>query len=386
MAIDNEELEVVDGNEQVVDDKSTPTDAPVTSKDDLYDSAQNEGVENAIIDELAEKEAITIEDLRRLPGAEGLSDAQLQAQWDAVQKQAGSAGPNAGDQKVDLPFPVYDKDGNKVAKDKVTLEGLLSGDFQLGYNAMGKEQRKALTEVLRNASQGHWNEHRYQTVQSQFKEVNTRYQEAQKQIAEFTSERNQWNVALTALIAGDAEPMKGLVNAYRQALTTSGMVPKGYVPEAEATAQREAEARGNQWWVEVGVPEAFKIAQSYGADPKEVQGAIKYFLENEPVLTQDRINEIIQYDVPMALEQNGYTSSGKPATTANEPTGDVAELKKQVEALTKRLAEGNNTRVQSARNKNKNAPAAGSGSAPGAGDSIPNFKTADDMKKWLRQR
>lgn len=369
------------------DDKSVEKPEPGETRESLRNDALNEGAEDATIESLIDKTDITLDDLRKLPGTEGLTDQQLQTAWAAAQKEAGVTETALEDKKVELPFPVYDEKGNKIAADKVTLGDLLSGKALIGYNAMEKEQRKTLADVIRNASQGHWNDHRYNTVNEQYRQAHGRVTELQGQVAKFTEQQSQWNSALTALVMGDNAPMKALVEAYKGALGKTGMAPEGFIPQDTVTAEREATERGMQWYQEVGMPAAIDIAGRYSADPKEVIGAIKYFIENEPVLTQARIQEILQYDVPMAFEANGYVAKGKSTESTNtntESSSEVGELKKQIEALTQRLAGSTNNRTEEIRSKNRKAPAAGSGSTPGAGDAMPTFKNRDQMKDWLR--
>lgn len=392
-----EELEVEEGNEEgnaTESNTEVVNDDANLSREDLVANTFAEGIDDAVIENLSGKENITLDDLRQLPGAEGLSDAQLTTAWARAMKDAGLENGLEGDKKVELPFPVYDAQGNKIDSDKVTLGDLLSGKALVGYNAMGKEQRKALNEVIRNASQGHWNEHRYNTVNSQYRQEHQRASELQKQVTQFTEQQSQWNSALTAMVMGDAAPMKALVDAYRGALGKTNFTPEGFVPQDTVAAEREASERGMQWYQDVGMPAAIDIATNYGADPKEVIGAIKYFIEAEPVLTPQRIDEILKYDVPMAFEANGYSPKGSGTGITNKngngneanngASNEVETLKNQVAALTQRLAGNTNDRTNAVRDKSKRTPPAGSGATSGAGDSMPAFKSRDAMKEWLR--
>lgn len=405
MALDTEQedVEETEGGSFEQEQEDTTNDAPQTKtfdRESFVNDAYAEGAEESVIEDLAGKEDITLDDLRQIPGTEGLSDAQLTAAWTKAQAEAGIAsGTNAdgtpADTKVEIPFPVYDDKGNKIASDKVTLADLLSGKALVGYNAMGKEQRKALTEVLRNASQGHWNEHRYNTVNQQYRQAFEQLTALQKETAGHKEMQTQWNAALTALITGNQAPMAALVNAYKTELTKAGQAPPaGFVSQESANAERENAERGMQWWSETGIPAAYDIAANYGADKQEVQNAIKWYIENEPSLTPSRIEEIIKYDVPMLLESNGYSAKGEAQAgirTGGQPNGvatqendKVTALEKQVAALTQRLAGNANDRVAAVREKGKRTPPAGSGATSGAGDSMPTFKTRGAMKEWLQ--
>lgn len=385
MALDTElEQEDTEGNTQVED---TSKDSSSTSREDIVNDTYDEGIEEAIVDALADKTDITLDDLRQIPGTEGMSDEQLQAAWDKAQKDEGIGSNADAATKVELPFPVYDDRGNKIASDKVTLGDLLSGKALVGYNAMGKEQRKSLSDVLRNASQGHWNEHRYTTVQGQYKEATQKLTSAEKELTSAREMQKQWESALTAISMGNSAPMAAIVNAYKAALGKTNATPEGFVPQDQVAAERENAERGMQWWTDVGMPAAYDIASNYKADAKEVQGAIQYYINNEPNLTPDRIEEIIKYDVPMLLEQNGYKAGVGVVATSGSNGGNVdeiAELKKQIAALSGRVASDTNTRTNTIREKGKKTPPAGSGATGGAGDSMPSFKSRQEMKDYLQ--
>lgn len=393
MGLNNDE----DVNEGQDNNTTTVTDAPTTSapfdRESFVEDTFKEGIEESVLEELSGKENVTIDDLRKIPGTEGMSDEQLTAAWDKAQKEAGGEDGAAADTKIEVPFPVYDAAGNKIASDKVTLGDLLSGKALVGYQAMGKEQRKSLSDVLRNASQGHWNEHRYTTVQGQYREASAKVGTLEGQVKEFETQREQWNSALTALITGNNAPMRALVEAYKNALGRTGQaVPEGYVPQEQVQAERENAERGMQWWTEVGLPSAYELSNKYGADSKEVQGAIQWYINNEPNLTPQRIEEIIKYDVPYLLEQNGYKANGEPASGSNAtgtvtPAGsnnEVETLKQQIAALTQRITGSANDRTQAVRDKQRKTPPAGSGATSGAGESMPSFKSRAEMKEYLQ--
>lgn len=384
--VSDEELDE-DGKDidtQADDLQSTPS----VDREALVADTYAEGIENSVIEKLSEKDEVTIEDLRQLPGSAGLTDDQLTAAWAKAQKDAGIVTDAA---KTDLPFPVYDAQGNKISADKVNIADLLSGKALIGYQAMGKEQRKAFADVVRNASQGHWNEHRYTTVQQQYKAATQQLETLQKESASHKDMQGQWNAALTALVMGDNNPMRAMVEAYKGALGKSGITPEGFVPQDTVRAQQEDMERGNQWYTDTGLPAAMDIANRYSADAKEVMGAIKYFIENEPNLTPQRIDEIIKFDVPYAFEANGYMAKDSgtsqdigPRTNGVMPSNEVAELQKQVTALTARLAGASNARTESIRDKGRKIPPAGSGATSGAGDSMPAFNSRAAMKDWLQ--
>lgn len=400
MALDNDVVdEEVDSNETDTSNDEPQSSAPEAgsfNRESFVADTYAEGAEEAVIDTLAAKADITLDDLRTIPGAENMTDAQLTAAWNKAQGEAGNKvnadGTPAAETPVELPFPVYDAQGNKLEAGKVTLDDLLSGKAQIGYNAMGKEQRKALSDVIRNASQGHWNEHRYNTVQGQYRESTQRVQQLEKEAASFNEQQQQWNAALTALVMGNNAPMRAMVEAYKGAMGKTGITPEGYVSRETADQQLAAERQGMEVYQTVIVPAAQDIASRYGAKFDEVDNAIKYFVNNEPNLTKERFDEILKYDVPMAFEAQGYTASGSNPTGGPQGQGngtdnsnnEVAELKKQLAALSARFAGNANERTDAVRAKARKSPPAGSGVTGGAGDSMPSFKSRAEMKEYLQ--
>jgi len=372
-------------------------DAPITSlpdhaagekaqtRQEQIDQALSEGTDEAVIDELATKEGdVTLEDLKRLPGAEGLTDEQIKAEWNAA-VQAVASGEEVEEGEVKLPFPVYDKEGNKVAPDQVTIAGLLSGELQIGYNALGKEQRKTLTEALRNASMGHWNEQKYNLTVQERNQVAQELAELKRQAGQFSTERKTWDAALTALSMGNIAPMKALAEAYQRAMTKGpDVVPEGMMSAEQVRAEQEEAAQGQQYIMNTIIPAGLDVAQRYGADPKEVLNAIEFFLKREVdsgFLTQEKIDAVIQYEVPQLLEANGYAATEAAKGSTSQPANEVAELKKTVAALQARIAGNENQKTEKLRTRK--APPQGGGATPGAGDSMPSFKSRAQMKAWM---
>jgi len=355
------------------------------SRDGLRQAALEEGIEAAsgadesaveetvdeTVERLAEKEELTVADLRELAGkdAEGLTDEQLIAEYEKAEK--------AGEYK--LPFPVYDVQGNKIDDvSKLTVQDLLDGKVQIGYNAMGKEQRKALADVLRVAANGHLNESKMATTLAERNQSYERLQEIRKEHEQWAADRKVWQAALNAAAAGNVDPLQRIINAY---VTESGRVD---ATPASPETDRALEAAGQQFVLTTIVPTAYKLAADYGADATEVTNAILAAIQNEPVefLTREKIQQIMEYEIPSLLEQNGYARNGAVAQAdgggSNPLAAEVAALKARLQELT---ADKANSRTAALRRK---APAAGGGSVSSAGDSMPAMKSREDMKRWLR--
>src|SRR5258708_14385404 len=401
------DTDVLEQDSQIEGGETQQQDAPVTSlpdhaagekaqtRQELIDATLEEGasaaLQESIIDELGDATKhpeLTVDDLRKLPGADGMTDEQLKTEWaKAVATAQGSqvVDGQAADKTFKLPFPVYDAQGQKIdALEKISVRDLLEGKIQIGYNALGKEQRKTLAEALRNASMGHWNEQKYNTTVEERNRVASTLAERDKEIAQFSSERKVWDTALTALAMGNPEPIKALATAYQKALTSTVQPTPGMVPVEQVKAEQEQVERGTQYRDQVLYPAASDIAKRYDANPQEVYNAIKWYIEREPAqfLTHEKIQSIIAYDVPALFESNGYSANATGAQPAAQPN-EVEELKKTVAALQTSIADKKNASTQQVREKAKKAPPAGGGAVPGAGDSMPSFKNRAQMKAWM---
>lgn len=402
MAVDvieqDEELEQQDIQQQDEPQTTLPehTEKHV-DRQDVFDEALAEGVEEATIEELAAKPGdLTIDDLRKLPGADEYTDEQLQAEWEkavaSARGQVGATGDTQQQQQEEfkLPFPIYDAQGNKIeALDKISLKDLFDGKLQIGYQAMGKEQRKTLTDAIRNASMGHWNEQKYQTTVEERNRVAQEVGELRKQVDQHNTDRKTWDAALTALAMGNAAPMKALADAFQKALQAApANVQPGTMGPDEVRAERERVQAGLQIHQQYIVPEGIKIATRYGAKAEEVIGAIQWFIEREPAqfFTKEKLDAIINYEVPALFESHGYKAqsdtAGQTGRTEQQAPNEIDELKKTVAALQSQIAGTRNQQTQAARDKTRKAPSPGSGATPGAGDSMPTFKSRAQFKAW----
>jgi hypothetical protein len=209
--MDDEELEVTQ-EDQDVEPRIPDVESHIPSREEMLESAFEEGAEESVIEELVSKEGeLTVEDLRKLPGSEDYSDEELMAEWKKVSGATGEAAAEA----FKSPVPLYDEKGNKVEDvSKITVQDLLSGKVHFGYNANGKEQRKALEAVLRVAQLGHHNEQRYAGTIAERNQVLKQYQEASEKVTKYEADREVWTAALAALANGNAEPIKQIAQAY----------------------------------------------------------------------------------------------------------------------------------------------------------------------------
>lgn len=354
---------------------------------DLFESALNEGEGDAVIEELSAQDGdLTIEDLRRLPGADEYSDEELLAEWQKAQETATTDEGEEGEEGAEefkLPFPIFDDKGQQITDvDKLNLRDFLAGKYQIGYNANKAEQRKTLSDIIRVAQLGHFKESQFATAQQERNQIFQQLQEATQRTSQYDKDRKQWDYALTQFAQGNIEPMQRLATAYQQALSQ--------IPQEEVADPRQAEAetaRGYQFVYEQIIPRAAQLAQQFGGEAGQITQMILQRIGQEPsqFLTAEKINSIMEYEIPMALEQQGgHAAPGAMGTPATAGNADVEALKAQVAALQATVAQQANAKTAAARERSRKAPPAGGGSVPSAGDSMPALKSREDMKKWLR--
>lgn len=324
------------------------------------ESTADEVNADSIIDQLASVETdLTVEDLRKLPGADKHTDEELEQMWQEAlnpPKQARS-------------YKFYKDNAEVEDLDSLSASELLQ--LQVAYNAMGKEQRRSFDEVIRNAQLGHFNDARLNQIQQQRDEVYKQLQEIKPVYEQWGNDRKILEYALTQYNLGNPQPLEALINAFK---AEAGRIPELVNRSEDNSAQLEA--AGQKVFYETVVPAASELASRYGADAREIQQAILEYVEAEPdeFMTSQRLQEIINVDLPMLLEKNGYTPE-EPVKKEDE----LASLRKEVAEL--KAAQKNNT---VSKVKGKKPPSAGGGVTPSGGDSMPNIKNRSDMKDYLR--
>lgn len=348
-----------------------------TSKDrhaGLLDEVAGEA-ENIPVEETTEPSVEEIKALveKEQPGAtDGLTDEEVLAEW----KKANE--PEAF--KPD--FPLYDDKGQPVTDfAKVTLEDFLTGKYTIGYNAMDKEQRKNFSELRRMASNGHYNEAKYTTATSERDQIRQRYQSLDTEHKQWAGERQTWISVLTQAASGNIAPLQKVVDDFAK---EAGKLPEPMVEQPEVN--RELEEAGQQFILNTVLPTSYDLARKYGhGNPAEIRDVALHLMQQEgEFLTNEKINMILQYELPRLLEEKGYSANGTTAIPQADGNSDplkseLASLKQQVQELTAKKA---NDRMASLRGKK--APPAGGGGTQGSGETMPNFKSREDYKKWMR--
>lgn len=354
----------------------------------IVNDAMNDATLDASLQELAGKDGdLDISDLRDALGDEalGLDDTELLKMWNDA--KAGVEKPE-GDEAAapaELPFPLYDAKGNKVTDvSKVTLQDFFDGKYQVAYQAMGKEQRKAYKDLVRNASLGHYNESKMSTLTSERQRAMEMLSDLRKEHEAWGTDRKTWDRVLNAYVQGNPKPLEQLLTTY---VTELGKAPAQLPQGSVSQDAMELERQGTQVFTEYVVPQAWTIANEYGANPQEVINAAKQLINQEPAefFTKEKLDNILNHEIRVMLEDAGYTANGKGVAPINSQP-DPRD--KQIEELRNSIAEikasqANNS-TQRARAKVRTAPSAGGGSVSGAGESMPNMKNRADMKKFLR--
>lgn len=354
---------------------------------DIVNDAMESATLDASLAELAGKDGdLDVSDLRSALGDEALelSDEELLKMWNEAKSGVEKPDAEAGE-AAELPFPLYDDKGNKVTDfSKVTIQDLFSGKYQVAYQAMGKEQRKAFKELVRNASLGHYNESKMTTLQSERQRAMEMLGDIRKEHETWATDRKTWDRVLNAYVQGNSKPLEQLLTAY---VTEMGKSP---LPATDnpAQAQLEQTQQGYAYIDNTITPAAYDIAKQYEANPVEVRNAILNLIKQEPAefLTQEKVDNILNHEIRVILEDAGYSANGTtpPAPTAATPQAwekEVNDLRTQVQELKASQA---NSATNNARAKVRKAPASGGGSVSSAGDNMPAFKSRADMKKYLR--
>jgi hypothetical protein len=305
---------------------------------------------------------LTIEDLRRLPGAEKYSDEELEALWEEASKPP-----------VQRPYKIYDGDKEVSDLSKMTAEQLLNATF--GYSANKKEQRRNFEQLIRVAQLGHHDEARLNQLLAERNDFHKRWQDSTKELEGKSSLEKKWNWALEQLANGNADPIQQMANAFAEKLRQPPEETESEAPQSQA----QIDAQGAEVYYGRIVPALQAIAKDYGAKAEEIKAVFDNFLNNEPedVLTEQKIADFIDIQIPRMLEDAGYRVGGiqPPSDTPNE----LEQLRKENAELKAKQKNGIVKGI-----KEKSMPSGGGGRTPSAGDTVPEFKSAREAKDWLR--
>ena len=355
---------VTDKLDEMTDDEILEgTDVVDAGVDDAGTKPGEKPDAEALIEELSKLETVDVAALRRLPGAEALKDDELLAMWEEANKPPK---PRS--------YKLYKDDKELEDFSDLSVEDMLE-QIQFGYQALGKEQRKTFNELVRNASLGHYNEQRVAELKNGQLQIHEKYTKLNEEHEGWRKDRMLVEQALSAAAAGNVQPLQALVAAY-----TKAALEPGQEAVAESAAGTDDDnAAGMRVYYEYIVPEADKLAAKYKVERQEITEAIMYLIDQEPpeLLTADRVKQIIEIEIPNALENRAAANPSKP----DPRDAELAELKKQVAALT---AQKENAETTALRNR-KPAPPPGAGHTPGNTVTMPAFKNREEAKEWLRK-
>lgn len=358
------------------------------------DAAGAEGADNVLIDQLSQTDdEVTIEDLRQFSGADKFSDQELQELWTKAQandsaQSSGAAGasgqaPGAGtsdgasgstQESTASPrsWKFYGADGKAVENiDALTLKDFLGG--KIGYNALGKEEQRALDELIRVAQFGHLNQTKLGMAQQEAQQMREQLQRVSSELGANKQEREAINRAFQQFHMGNAKPLENLLAKYKEAL--------GAEPAAAPAGATEAqlEAAGQQFYNSSIQPVLHKIADDYGVRRQDVENAFMMRADKDPNITDDKIALWLNHEIPLEIESFGFLKGGKsPSSTGpsngGSSAGDdkLAALEKELAAMKTQLA---NQTTADVRSRSRNIPNAGStgrdsGNQPSGSDAV----------------
>lgn len=349
--------------------------------DQAIRSAADDHEGNKALEGLRGRTDITLTDLRTLPGTEGFTDAQLQEMWDEV--QGTKATPVADAKAIARAWKVYNGDAEVTDLTKMTAAEFVE-KMKHEYTANGKQHRKTYDELVRNASQGHFNAERNATLQRERQTAYESWKREEARANQLDTDKQTWNTALVAATRGDLKPLQTLVDAFQTALAAPAPAASTET-EMVSREQVERDRAGQRVYNEAIMPKAQEMATKYGIDAEQIAQGIMMLVANEPpeFFTAQRLQEIVNEEIPAHIEamlaEKGITA---PTPAADPRDAEIASLKAQLAGSTT----AHNSRVAQVHATRKGAPPAAA-ALPASGNALetPNFESANDARKWLRE-
>ena len=325
---------------------------------------------SALLEELSNFEGdIGLAELKRFAEAAGekYTDEELEKMWQEAQSP-----------KVSAPrqYKFYKGDEELSSLDGLSAEQLL--ELSLGYKAMGQDQRRSLDELVRIAQFGHFNEQRIQQLLNERNTSQGKYQETASKVSEYEKREQLTQYAITQHIQGNSQPLLQLIEAFKNVQ----QAPPSFVQSQAQPDEYQMQAAAQQVYYETVVPNAQRLASEYGANAQEIAAVIVAMADNEgEFLTPERLDQIMNQELPYMLEQKGYSTTPKPEEAPKVEPKDEEIMKLKAE-LAKLSAGKKNAIVQAV--KSRKAPPSGGGATPSAGDTMPEIKDRHSMKEYLR--
>jgi len=354
----------------------TPTGDWTGDRDDLGRFTKHVADEydtTKILETIAAKDSITIADLKLLPEAKGYSDEQLLALWNEV-NGVGNKAVAPVVPAAPRGWKTFNGDAEVTDFDKLTVAEFLK--LQHEYTANGKQHRKTLDEVFRNASQGHYNAVRMEQITKDRDTAHQQWKTLEPKVSQYEAERAVWEQSLAAVNRGDYKPLQALLDAYNEALGAPA-------PRAEP-AVVDNTAAGWEMYQNTVLPAADTLAREHGLTTKEVADGIMFLVNREPVefFTRERFDQILQVEIPHYISEMKRERT-PPATDARD--AKIAELEAQLATSRGTKATEHNTQLDELHRRRKSAPPVAA-TIPG-GNSVDSSGISDahSAREWLEK-
>lgn len=416
------------------------------SKGQIIDEAFEEGSDEAYAEMLAAGEAEpTPEELREFYGedAEGMSDEELAEEFNRLAKLGeeelegaepeiasevegeGEVGEGEGEgvrtttpDLEELNFDLVSEDGTELGREDITDLTLAEAldSIQVRYEAGGEERKDALSDLVRLAQRIPNVDRRITELLTQRNETATELEEAKQELEELREFQDLWQRVLAdpsgrlfeqlreeyqRELVGEGE---GGLAALRGGEAEAGSeAGEAEVDQDEGWKSEEAQRRGQQFFNQEVEPVLEDMAQRYagdGTDADELAGQLgDAFLQlvaaegrflGDPEYGPKRIREILQVDLPQALERQGFRPSGAPRggqgqaggneAGSTSPSEELAKMRKEIKMLKARIAQEKAEEAPGSGGSGAGTPGSGSGSASGLEDA----ESWGEVKERLR--
>lgn len=341
----------------VVDEEKEPgTEVEVAepeSREALEASAELEADTAIILDELGDTSLtpeLTLDDIKRLPQADGLTDDEILeiAYASGALARPSTSTPSGTNLPVKRAWSYIGPDGKEVADpSKLTVAEFLKGKF--GYRALQATQQKSFDELVRLAQLGHFNEKQVVELSNDRAFLAQRVAELAPVVEKAMRMQQVWAAILSDRTGQAFLKAQG---DYFNALQAQPAEPAQVSPEV-------IEARGQTFYNQRIYPALQKVAAAYGANITEIDTYARHLLAQipQPLMTQERVAKVINEEIPMALEQAGYVYDASRDTSSS--VTPVIPAKQDNAEMLRLRAENANLRKASTKAKLRRAPTGG---------------------------
>ena len=329
-------------------------------------------------------ESITLDDIRALPGAQGMNDEQLQALWDEAKGTKQAPAPETPVAPAKPRAYKIMLDGKEVADvEALSAKDLLRAKVQ--YQANNKAQEKTWDEVVRNAQLGHYNAERTNQLTTERNNAFTQVRELTAKLTEADVRDRAIAKAFDAARREDYEPLKTLIEKYAESVDAEAEVPQGNTTTAE---QQAAFARGQQVMENYVKPIAQNLATQFeGVTAEEIQTGIEMLIGREPAETFSaaRLEQICNVEIPQYLQE--MLDARASAPKVEDPRDkEIAELKAALAKQNTASAATQNARLDEVHARRRAAPAPLPAIPSSAATmEIPQINSAEDAMEFLKK-